>query len=1260
LRPHTNDVVAKELRESEERFRAIFDQSVDALLVHDETGRIVDCNAEACRSLGYSREEMLSLSVKDFASNLVSDREKGLRKDGTLWKRATAGKPGLLAGIHYGEHRRKDGTTFPVEVRVSGVNYGGKRMIQASARDITERKAAESRLREAETRYRTLVERMPAIVYILEPSHEETTPYPVVYMSPQIENVLGYEAQRFVDDPELWDQLIHPEDVAGVVAEDKRTDETGEPFDVEYRMIARDGRPVWVHESAVLIRGEAGQPLYWQGIMQDITGRKRAEEESKESAGLFRSTFENAPIGMALVSLENRYLRVNRAFCSMLGYSQDDLLSKRSLEVTHPDDHDASTARTKALLEGTIERDLLEKRYVRADGQVVWALSSVSLVRDSKGNPAYFVSQYQNISERKRAEEKIRELNESLERRVEERTAELEDAIAELRESEERYALVLEGANDGIFDWNIRTGELYWNDRLYEMFGLSRSEFTPAFEGFLEFVHPEDRQELMESITAHLERGVEFDTELRYRHSSGDYRICTTRGKAQRGEDGTPFRMGGIVSDITERKEAEEEIRRLNETLEVRVRERTEQLADAVAGLEMARSQAESASRAKSEFLANMSHEIRTPMNGVIGMTGLLLDTELTPEQREYGETVRASGENLLTIINDILDFSKIEAGKLELEVMAFDLQRVVEETVDLFVEQTQSKGLELVSLIERGVPANLRGDAGRIRQVLVNLLGNAVKFTEEGEVVLRVKPVGQTPQTVMVRFEVSDTGIGMTEVQRSRLFESFSQADASTTRRYGGTGLGLAISKQLVELMGGEIGVESELDKGSNFWFTLRLTLQPKGVPQATLSHKADLRDLRVLVVDDNETNRKIVHEQVISWGMKNGMAEDGQRALKMLRAATGKGESYDVAIIDMQMPQMDGMELARRIKADPSIASTKLILLTSMGLRGEAEQARRVGFAAYLTKPVKQSKLYDAIATVMGAPAAELEDGRRTAHEASNITRHGLEEAQTRSRERVSRGYVLVVEDNAINQKVAVAMLERLGYRADAAANGLEALEALTRIRYGAVLMDVQMPEMDGYEATAEIRRREGDGRHTPIIAMTANAMQGDREKALQAGMDDYISKPVKPEELEAILVRWISKAHEATVLGVVADSNEGDADEDPLDRNVLATLRELQQEGEPDILNELIELFLTDVPPQLVALREAAEAGDAHSVGRFAHTLKGSCGNMGAVRMDAICAELEEIGRSEDLAAAPVLISRLEKEFEHVRAVFQDAYG
>jgi PAS domain S-box-containing protein len=1123
-------------------------------------------------------------------------------------------------------------------------------------RAITQRKQAEEALRESEDRYRLVTRATKEVIWDsdLRTNRQE--------WNGAIEAMFGYSREEVENDAQdgmWWEERIHPEDRERVLSRINTVLEGGEEvWSDEYRFRRADGDYATVADRAYVVRDAQGRPVRMLGSMADITERKRTEEELKESAGRFRSTFENAPIGMALVGLDNRYLRVNQAFCAMLGYSREDLLSRTSLEITHPDDREASGTRTKALLEGVVDSNLLEKRYVRADGQVVWALSSVSLVRDSGGDPAYFVSQYQDITERKRAEEEIRQLNESLAKRVEERTAELEDAIAELRESEQRYALVVEGSNDGIYDWNIRTGELYWNDRLFEMFGLSRSEFTPTFEGFLEFVHPDDRQILIDNLSTHLEEGVEFNMELRYRPSGGEYRVCIMRGKAQRDEDGAPFRVAGIVTDITERKRVEEEIRQLNETLESRVEERTEQLQNAVSELEKARETAEAASMAKSAFLANMSHEIRTPMNGVIGMTGLLLDTGLSAEQREYAETVRISGENLLTIINDILDFSKIEAGKLELEMMDFDLRSVVEETVDLFAERAHNKGLELASLIGQGVPTALKGDAGRLRQVLVNLLGNAIKFTVEGEIVLRGDLVEGNEATAVVRLEVRDTGIGMTEEQQARLFQSFSQADASTTRRFGGTGLGLAISRQLVEMMGGEIGVESEPGQGSAFWFTVRLEKQSEDSPKRTPSRRAELRGLRVLVVDDNETNRKIVHEQVVSWGMRNGMAEGGLQALHTLRSASDGGDPYDLAILDMQMPGMDGMELASRIKAEPAIAPTQLILLTSTGLRGEAEQARSVGFAAYLTKPVRQSKLYDAIAAVMDALPVEEEAERMPAHDVPIVTTQSIERARAHARERRRRAHVLVAEDNTVNQKVAVRMLERLGYQADAVANGFEALEALSRVRYAAVLMDVQMPEMDGYEATAEIRRlEEGEGRHTPIIAMTANAMQGDREQALGAGMDDYIPKPVKADELEAVLDRWVSKSDEATVLdpGEGSGTREHSA-EDPLDRSVLAGLRELQVEGEPNILNELMDLFLTDVPPQLVALREAAEASDAHAVERIAHTLMGSCGNMGAVRMGAICAELEEIGRTEDLAAAPVRISRLEEEFGRVRVVFE----
>ncbi|MGZ8405836.1 MAG: response regulator [Nitrospira sp.] len=681
--------------------------------------------------------------------------------------------------------------------------------------------------------------------------------------------------------------------------------------------------------------------------------------------------------------------------------------------------------------------------------------------------------------------------------------------------------------------------------------------------------------------------------------------------------------------------------------------------------LDQALDEAKESARVKTAFLATVSHELRTPMNGVIGMTSLLMETSLTSEQQSYAETIRQCGQALLQLINDVLECSKIEAGKLELEWLDFNLRTTVEQVLAQFAERAETKGLELTGLVHAAVPTGLKGDPGRLRQILTNLVANAVKFTDKGDVTLQAYLEEDLLDTTVIRFEVTDSGIGINPNTQDKLFRPFVQADSSTTRKYGGTGLGLSISKQLVELMGGQIGVRSTEGQGSTFWCTARLQKQVNS-PRAILP-TGDLTGRRVLIVDDNESNRLILHHLVSGWGMVDDLAEDAKSALHRIAEATQRGIPYDLAILDVIMPGKDGLQLARELQSHPAATGIRLVVMTSILQRGHAEQARQAGVMGYLPKPVRHDELRDCLRTVLGLPESQKSQPAQTLSVVPQlVTRHMVAE-------NVQHRRILIVEDNIVNQKLAVRMMEKLGYQPDVVENGQEALTALAKGDYAAILMDCQMPIMDGFETTQCIRKGEAavalhdspDGSpnrsdtslqstpHIPIIAVTANAMQGDRERCLATGMDDYLAKPIKLDELRNTLARWISTAPDAVVTGkhklipTTVDPTRGIFDPAKMYQNIG---------GDSELFAQLVCLFLDRYRTMLADIRTALADADSVTVERMAHTFKGTAGNLCASEVALTAGRLEAVGRLNALHDAPPVYAQLELEVARLVRVLE----
>ncbi len=852
-------------------------------------------------------------------------------------------------------------------------------------------------------------------------------------------------------------EVLHgPDTDVHVLAEINAAADAGRAFKGEILNYTKSGGQRWIELDVQPLRDDSGVTSGFVALQLDVTERHRFQTELARKEAQFRFIFEQAPIGISWMHGRDASTRlVNSAHERITGVSAADAKNTENyFKITHPEDAVKQHALLQQLYHGEITHFSLEKRYLRPDGRVVWAVMSTALHVDTAEAVPLEVTTLVDITDLKKAQ-------------------------AETAREQERFRFIFDAMPVGV-SWRFTPVHgapvRLINEAHLRICGLTRAQVEePGI--FDRISHPAEKARQRE-LRAQLESGAidRFSIEKRYVRLDGATVWVVVEFERKRYADGSHVDLSTVV-DITAQKNQADELRVAKEAANV----------------------------AKSQFLAMMSHEIRTPMNGVIGMTSLLLDSKLSPEQQDYVETIRHSGDSLLTIINDILDFSKIESGRLELENTEFAVRECVEAALDLLAPRVAEKGLDLLYEVADGVPTLVRGDPTRLRQVLVNLLGNAVKFTERGEVMLGVQAQAGGEGRIELAFAVRDTGIGISEEGREKLFRSFSQVDTSTTRKFGGTGLGLVISKRLAELMGGRMWVESELGRGSTFHFTIAVEPCPSKPRAWTTAGAANLSGRRLLVVDDNATNRRILADVGASWGMEVTAIATGREALVRLR----EGQLFDAAVLDMHMPEMDGLMLAQEIRRLRDAISMPLVLLSSIG-QGETGVEFEI-FAARLTKPAKPAQLFEVLAALF----------KNEPTVAAAISEHPFVVAAAAAATRTER--LLLAEDNAVNQKVALLMLGKLGFRADIAADGHEAIEAVRRQRYDIILMDVQMPEMDGLEASRQIRAREpSGGPRTWIIALTANAMQGDREVCLAAGMDDYISKPIKTDELAAALDR------------------------------------------------------------------------------------------------------------------------------------------
>lgn len=907
--------------------------------------------------------------------------------------------------------------------------------------------------------------------------------------------------------------------------------------------------------------------------LSDIA-RKKIELALKLNQAQLQAFLDNTSAMIYIHDLQGKYLLINKQF--------EKLTNRNAAEIIGRNNYDIFPAK--------IADKLSEKNLELIESREPMAFEE--LIPNKQGVHTYFTNKFLLYNEH--------ELPYAI-GSVSTDISEIKRIQRSLQENKERLDLALKSAHAGTWSWDVPKDIVFWDDYTYQLFGIKPGSLNLNYDVVMNLIYSEDRESLEKSIEKALESGEEYIAEFRILFHNKVIRYLHIQGKVYRDNFAKPVRMTGVCYDVTLRKKNESELKKAKEIAE-----------------ELAL-KAEESSYAKSAFLAAMSHEIRTPLNGIIGMTGLLLDTKLNLEQHEYIETIRVSGEALLAIINDILDFSKIESENLELESTDFELLALVQDTVGILSPQIQRKALQVDINITPDVPKWLTGDPTRIRQVITNLLSNAVKFTDRGEINIKVKLRSKLDNKVTLLFEVIDSGIGVTPEVRERLFKAFSQGDISTSRKYGGTGLGLAISKRLVELMGGTIDVESVPGRGSKFWFTINLLESTAPITKTELAAPVELYGKRILCVDDNAINREIINHQASSWNLRCDLATNAAEGLSMLRKATSENDPYVLILVDYLMPGMGGLEMIEIMRQVEDIFPSPVILLSSSDEHLNEAELEKIGIAMQLYKPLREEKIHESIITVLSKEIKKL-----------------ISAPQAKPQLMTKKNFrILLVEDNPINQQVALRILGKLGYRADAVGNGLEALKVLQNVSYDLILMDCQMPEMDGYMTSVEIRKKEKSENKPPIpiLAMTAHALKGDREKCLEAGMDDYMSKPIDPKTIATLLEKWLkievtpeSPAKMITPKKIVGQKKD---EEKILDaETIIDTERITAIFGEDKVaINQFWQTFIDTTETLLNELESSIRSQNQKQAKQLFHRLKGSASNSGVRNIPEYCARAEE---------------------------------